>query len=298
MIHSTLASRRLALRPVALAVALIAAGGCALAQAQAAASAEASLPAVTVSASGLQLGAGDMTTPVTVLEGDELVRRREATLGETLSSEPGITSSHFGAGASRPIIRGMDGPRVRVLSDGAELHDASTISPDHAVVTEPLLAERVEVLRGPAALVHGGAVGGVVNVVEASCSSMPLASTPTRGPSMPRITGREAPAPKWVAWMPGSPARLSPRVAPRRSCHTSPSSTLTGAAMSSAASGRPVTVTSARVGAGAASCAWALSAAHSPAARAIGVSTGRKKGRVSPRETRAAPAAATGAAMF
>jgi iron complex outermembrane receptor protein len=102
-----------------------------------------------VSASGLQLGAGDMTTPVTVLEGDELVRRREATLGETLSSEPGITSSHFGAGASRPIIRGMDGPRVRVLSDGAELHDASTISPDHAVVSEPMLATQIEVLRGP-----------------------------------------------------------------------------------------------------------------------------------------------------
>ncbi len=174
MIHSTLASRRLALRPVALAVALIAAGGSALAQTQAqaqavapAAAAEASLPAVTVSASGLQLGAGDMTTPVTVLEGDELVRRREATLGETLSSEPGITSSHFGAGASRPIIRGMDGPRVRVLSDGAELHDASTISPDHAVVSEPMLATQIEVLRGPSALVYGnGAVGGVVNVLD------------------------------------------------------------------------------------------------------------------------------------
>jgi hypothetical protein len=104
MIHSTLASRRLALRPVALAVALIAAGS-ALAQAQAAApaaAAEASLPSVTVSASGLQLGAGDMTTPVTVLEGDELVRRREATLGETLSSEPGITSSHFAPGPAAP----------------------------------------------------------------------------------------------------------------------------------------------------------------------------------------------------
>lgn len=174
MIHSTLASRRLALRPVALAVALIAAGGSALAQTQAqaqavapAAVAEASLPSVTVSASGLQLGAGEMTTPVTVLEGDELVRRREATLGETLSSEPGITSSHFGAGASRPIIRGMDGPRVRVLSDGAELHDASTISPDHAVVSEPMLATQIEVLRGPSALVYGnGAVGGVVNVLD------------------------------------------------------------------------------------------------------------------------------------
>ena len=132
-----------------------------------AAPAPASLPAVTVSASGLQLGAADMTTPVTVLEGDELVRRREGTLGETLNSEPGITSSHFGAGASRPIIRGMDGPRVKVLTDGAELHDASTLSPDHAVVSEPLLATQIEVLRGPSALVYGnGAVGGVVNVLD------------------------------------------------------------------------------------------------------------------------------------
>ena len=61
----------------------------------------------------------------------------------------------------------MDGPRVKVLSDGAELHDASTISPDHAVVSEPLLATQIEVLRGPSALVYGnGAVGGVVNVLD------------------------------------------------------------------------------------------------------------------------------------
>ena len=151
------------LHPVALA-AMLALTGTGVAHAQAApvgapadnsAAAPASLPAVTVSASGLQLGANEMTTPVTVLEGDELVRRREATLGETLNSEPGITSSHFGAGASRPIIRGMDGPRVKVLSDGAELHDASTISPDHAVVSEPLLATQIEVLRGPSALLYG-----------------------------------------------------------------------------------------------------------------------------------------------
>ncbi|PTT40285.1 TonB-dependent receptor, partial [Acidovorax sp. HMWF018] len=169
------ASRRAhpALHPVALATLLALSGTSVATQAQtapapaAAADAAPSLPAVTVSASGLQLGASDMTTPATVLEGDELVRRREATLGETLNSEPGITSSHFGAGASRPIIRGMDGPRVKVLSDGAELHDASTISPDHAVVSEPLLATQIEVLRGPSALVYGnGAVGGVVNVLD------------------------------------------------------------------------------------------------------------------------------------
>ena len=159
-----------ALHPVALA-AILALSATSLAHAQASApvtpNPAASLPPVTVSASGLQLGASDMTTPASVLEGDELVRRREATLGETLNSEPGITSSHFGAGASRPISRGMDGPRVKVLSDGAELHDASTISPDHAVVSEPLLATQIEVLRGPSALVYGnGAVGGVVNVLD------------------------------------------------------------------------------------------------------------------------------------
>ena len=155
-------SRRLHRHPVALAA------FAALCGASAGHAAEpGTLAEVTVSASGLPLGATDMTTPVSVLEGDALVRRREATLGETLNSEPGITSSHFGAGASRPIIRGMDGPRVKLLSDGAELHDASTISPDHAVVSEPLLATQIEVLRGPSALLYGnGAVGGVVNVLD------------------------------------------------------------------------------------------------------------------------------------
>ena len=122
---------------------------------------------VTVSASGLALGQGDMSTPVTVLAGDDLMLRREATLGETLASQPGIVASHFGAGASRPVIRGMDGPRVKILSDGAEVQDASTISPDHAVASEPLLAQQIEVLRGPSALAYGGgAVGGVVNVLD------------------------------------------------------------------------------------------------------------------------------------
>lgn len=148
--------------PLAWAVLLSLAGA-----APAWAQAEASLPEVTVSSSGLQLGASEMTQPVSVLEGDELVRRREATLGETLEGEPGITGSHFGAGASRPVIRGMDGARVRVLSDGSQLQDASTVSPDHAVAAEPLLATQVEVLRGPSALAYGaGAVGGVVNVLD------------------------------------------------------------------------------------------------------------------------------------
>lgn len=132
---------------------------------------------VVISASPLGLISGDMISPVTALDGNELMRLRESTLGETLGSQRGISSSHFGAGASRPIIRGMDGPRVKILSDGAEVQDASTISPDHAVGFEPLLAERIEVVRGPSALAFGGgAVGGVVNVLDRKIpTAMPAA---------------------------------------------------------------------------------------------------------------------------
>ncbi|MFC4790021.1 TonB-dependent receptor domain-containing protein [Giesbergeria sinuosa] len=157
------------LQPLACAVAwMVGAVGTAHAQSQPVSTPPAAvLPDVTVSASGLQQTSSDMTMPVSVLEGDALVQQRQSNLGETLDGEPGIHSSHFGAGASRPIIRGMDGPRVRLLSDGAPIHDASTISPDHAVVADPLLATQIEVLRGPAALIHGGgAIGGVVNVLD------------------------------------------------------------------------------------------------------------------------------------
>ena len=125
------------------------------------------LDSVVVSASGLGKQSHEMTMPVAVMEGQELVMRREATLVETLQGLPGVHSSSFGAGAARPVIRGLDGARVKVLSDGVELLDASTISPDHAVVSEPLLAERIEVLKGPATLLYGGgAIGGVVNVID------------------------------------------------------------------------------------------------------------------------------------
>ncbi|WXL26374.1 TonB-dependent receptor [Ectopseudomonas mendocina] len=125
------------------------------------------LQSTTVSASALNSSINEMTTPAEVLQGDELVKRRASTIGETLNTLPGVHSSSFGAGASRPVIRGLDGARVKVLSDGVDLGDASTISPDHAVTSEMLLAERIEVLKGPATLLYGGgAIGGVVNVID------------------------------------------------------------------------------------------------------------------------------------
>ncbi|MBR0565024.1 TonB-dependent receptor [Azoarcus sp. L1K30] len=129
--------------------------------------AEKQLSAVVVSSSALALSEATMSTPVTVLTGIDLLTRSVATLGETLEGTPGMTSTHFGAGASRPIIRGMDGARVKVLVDGSEIMDASTISPDHAVAVEPMSASQIEVLRGPSALAYGGgAIGGVVNILD------------------------------------------------------------------------------------------------------------------------------------
>lgn len=111
--------------------------------------------------------AAGVATPVLQLGGEELVFQRRSTLGETLANQPGISADTFGGGAGRPVIRGQTAPRVKVLSDSAELLDASQVSPDHAVTVEPLLIEEIEVLRGPAALLYGGgAVAGAVNVVD------------------------------------------------------------------------------------------------------------------------------------
>lgn len=125
------------------------------------------LPTSIISASPLAQTATQMVNASDVLEESQLLLQRQATLGGTLDHTPGVRASSFGAGASRPVIRGMDGARVRVLSDGADIMDASTLSADHAVTTEPLLLERIEVLKGPATLLYGGgAIGGVVNLID------------------------------------------------------------------------------------------------------------------------------------
>ncbi len=103
-----------------------------------------------------------------VLSGAELDRQLRSTIGETLARQPGVSSTSFGPNASRPVLRGFQGERIRVLTDGIGAFDVANTSVDHAVVIDPLLAERVEVLRGPAALLFGSsAVGGVVNVLDA-----------------------------------------------------------------------------------------------------------------------------------
>jgi iron complex outermembrane recepter protein len=115
----------------------------------------------------------ESAVPVTVLSDDELRLKIGNSIGDTLINELGISSQSFGPGVGTPVIRGQAGPRVRVLNNGIGSNDASAISPDHATSVEPLLAERIEVLRGPATLQYGsGAMGGVVNVIDNRIPSM------------------------------------------------------------------------------------------------------------------------------
>ncbi|WP_296945276.1 TonB-dependent receptor [uncultured Massilia sp.] len=122
---------------------------------------------VVVTASPFRNSESDqILTPAKVLAGDELRDKVGSSIGETLSQELGVSASAFGAGASRPIIRGMEGSRVKMLENGMATSDVSGLSNDHAVASEGAVAHQIEILRGPAALLYGsGAIGGLVNVV-------------------------------------------------------------------------------------------------------------------------------------
>ncbi len=125
------------------------------------------LSAVKVTASPLQGSAESLARPVDVLAGERLDEQKAGTLGDTLAKLPGVQSTYFGPGVGRPIIRGQEGPRVAIVSNGIGNMDASTVSADHATSIEPFLADQIEVLKGPATLLFGsGAIGGAVNVVD------------------------------------------------------------------------------------------------------------------------------------
>lgn len=138
------------------------------------------LDEVTITAS--PLGHGDsLATLVESVDRDELVRRGAASLGDALSNVPGVSASGFAAGASRPIIRGLDSSRVRILENGIGSFDVADIGPDHGTPIDPLSADRIEIVRGAGTLRYGSqAIGGVVNTINGRVPVM-LDADPLRG---------------------------------------------------------------------------------------------------------------------
>ena len=122
---------------------------------------------VIVSAPGPERSADELVGNATALGREDILETLSASLGDTLDRQPGVSSTFFGAGASRPILRGLGAERVQVLTNGIGVIDVSAASPDHQVTADGIDAEKIEILRGPAALGYGGqAIGGVVNVID------------------------------------------------------------------------------------------------------------------------------------
>ena len=131
-----------------------------------------------VTATPLERSVEQLAQPTSVISGDALTRNQASSIGETLADQPGVTASYFGPVSSRPIIRGQYGERVRVLSNGLDALDASALSEDHAVSLDSILADSVEIVRGPATLLYGsGAAGGLVNIVDSRIREKPLDQT-------------------------------------------------------------------------------------------------------------------------
>lgn len=124
------------------------------------------LEEIIVTANPLARASDDLSQSATVLQGEALRQQLANSLGETLARTPGIANASFGENIGRPVIRGLQGTRVGILSNSMAVSDASAVSQDHAVAVEPFLADQIEVLRGPSTLLFGsGAIGGVVNMV-------------------------------------------------------------------------------------------------------------------------------------
>jgi len=122
---------------------------------------------IIVSAPGPDRSADELIGNASALDREDLLETLQGSLGDTLDREPGVASTFFGPGSSRPVLRGLGAERVQVLTNGIGVIDASAASPDHQVTADGIDAEAVEILRGPAALAYGGqAIGGVVNVID------------------------------------------------------------------------------------------------------------------------------------
>jgi iron complex outermembrane recepter protein len=137
-----------------------------LAQAHFACAQSESAPSMEVTATGIKEGGQSIMTPSKILAGGELQDKLGANLGSTLANELGVSATGFGAGSSRPVIRGLEGARVQILENGLAVSDVSSLSPDHAVASPIQNSRQIEILRGASALMYGsGSSGGLVNVI-------------------------------------------------------------------------------------------------------------------------------------
>ena len=125
------------------------------------------LQEIPVTANPLQVYSNDIVKPVGIVGSKELIKNNSASLGKNLENIPGVSNSAWGENVGRPVIRGMDGNRIKILNNGLEVNDVSAMSGDHPVGIDALSAEQIEIIKGPASIIYGGgSVGGTINIID------------------------------------------------------------------------------------------------------------------------------------
>ena len=122
---------------------------------------------IPVTANPLQVNSNDMVKPARIIGSKELMQNSSASLGKNLKNIPGVSNSSGGENVGRPVIRGMDGNRIKILNNGLEVNDVSAMSGDHPVGIDALSADQIEIIKGPASIIYGGgSVGGTINIID------------------------------------------------------------------------------------------------------------------------------------
>ena len=122
---------------------------------------------IPVTANPLQINSNEMVKPVRIIGNKELMQNSSASLGRNLKNIPGVSNSGWGENVGRPVIRGMDGNRIKILNNGLEVNDVSAMSGDHPVGIDALSADQIEIIKGPASIIYGGgSVGGTINIID------------------------------------------------------------------------------------------------------------------------------------
>lgn len=122
---------------------------------------------IPVTANPLGLSVDEMSRPVYIMNGLDLSNNKSSSLGSTLEKVPGISNSSWGDNIGRPVIRGMDRNRIKILNNGMQIKDVSNVSGDHVISIDTLSSEQIEIIRGPESIIYGGgAIGGIVNIID------------------------------------------------------------------------------------------------------------------------------------
>ena len=114
----------------------------------------------------------EINNPLYVIDGSEFSDGATTSLGDAIDEYLGVSIADYGAAVGQPIIRGMSGPRVKILKNGVVNRDVSGLGVDHLNDVDLNDISQVEIVKGPSSLLYAnGTIGGIINVVDDLISS-------------------------------------------------------------------------------------------------------------------------------